>query len=392
MMDIDLELELKPADINDADLLFSWANDMDVRKNSFHQETIEYDNHVRWLAEKLNSETCRILIACLDHKPVGQVRFDIEDGIAWIDYSVDAQFRGKGIATVMMNHAMELADRQITEFAAQVKSENKASMRVFEKCGFERCGSGTFEGAADYMEYRKKSGSDDGRIPMIVICTRKSWNIANAKKFREMYAGRYRVEILTEKDQLTAERLAELQPEYVFIPHWSYIIPESVYGAYTCVVFHMTDLPFGRGGSPLQNLIVRGYSHTKISALHVGEGLDTGDIYLKEDLELSGTADEILRRTSDIIFGKMIPWILRNHPEPVPQQGEPVVFKRRKPEDGRLLPEMDEHKLYDMIRMLDGEGYPPAFVDFGDYTLEFSGADFQADTLTAKVRFVRKSN
>ena len=124
----------------------------------------------------------------------------------------------------------------------------------------------------------------------------------------------------------------------------------------------------------------------------MGKGLDTGDIYLKEDLELSGTADEILRRTSDIIFGKMIPWILRNHPEPVPQQGEPVVFKRRKPEDGRLLPEMDEQKLYDMIRMLDGEGYPPAFVDFGDYTLEFFGADLQEDGLTAKVRFVRKQS
>ena len=392
MMDIDLELELKSADINDADLLFSWANDMDVRRNSFHQETIAYDDHIRWLSGKLSADDCQILIASLNQRSVGQVRFDIEDGIAWIDYSVDAQFRGRGIATVMLNHAMELADRRITEFAAQVKSENKASMRVFEKCGFTRCGEGAFRGTDAYVEFRKKSASGDGRIPTIVICTQKSWNIANAKKFREMYAGRYQVEILTEKEELTAERLDELQPEYVFIPHWSYIIPESVYGAYTCVVFHMTDLPFGRGGSPLQNLIVRGYTHTKISALHVGKGLDTGDIYLKEDLELSGTADEILRRTSDIIFRKMIPWILRNRPEPVPQQGEPVVFKRRKPEDGKLLPEMDERKLYDMIRMLDGEGYPPAFVDFGDYTLEFSGADLQADGLTAKVRFVRKQS
>jgi len=50
----------------------------------------------------------------------------------------------------------------------------------------------------------------------------------------------------------------------------------------------MTDLPFGRGGSPLQNLIVRGFTHTKLSALRVEKGLDTGDIYLKEDLEQYG--------------------------------------------------------------------------------------------------------
>ena len=44
----------------------------------------------------------------------------------------------------------------------------------------------------------------------------------------------------------------------------------------------MTDLPFGRGGSPLQNLIVRGYKSTKLTAIKVQSGIDTGDIYLKK--------------------------------------------------------------------------------------------------------------
>ena len=44
----------------------------------------------------------------------------------------------------------------------------------------------------------------------------------------------------------------------------------------------MTDLPFGRGGSPLQNLIVRGFEETMTSAIKVTKGIDTGDIYLKE--------------------------------------------------------------------------------------------------------------
>ncbi len=73
----------------------------------------------------------------------------------------------------------------------------------------------------------------------------------------------------------------------------------------------MTDLPFGRGGSPLQNLIVRGHKQTKISAIKVVEAMDAGDVYLKEELDLYGTADEIFMRASKIVFKKMIPQILK---------------------------------------------------------------------------------
>ena len=71
----------------------------------------------------------------------------------------------------------------------------------------------------------------------------------------------------------------------------------------------MTDLPYGRGGSPLQNLIVRGHSETKISALKVEKKLDTGDIYLKKNLSLEGSAQKIFQRanTSIIDMIKEIP-------------------------------------------------------------------------------------
>ena len=46
----------------------------------------------------------------------------------------------------------------------------------------------------------------------------------------------------------------------------------------------MTDLPYGRGGSPLQNLIARGFLETKISAILVEKQLDAGPVYLKMEL------------------------------------------------------------------------------------------------------------
>ena len=130
-----------------------------------------------------------------------------------------------------------------------------------------------------------------------------------------------------------------------------------------------------------------GIKETKLSAIRVEAGLDTGDVYLKEDLNLSGTADQILRRASGIIFSKMIPALLEKNPVPVPQSGEVVSFQRRKPEDGRLLPDMSPETIYDYIRMLDGEGYPPAFLEMGDYRLTFTEAELADGKVIAKVTF-----
>ena len=386
-------INFRKAVLDDAELLFSWANDIDVRRNAFQQHEILWDEHMEWFQRKLKDEDCHIYIAYknmtsvssvpgVSEKPIGQIRLDIEDDEAEIDYSVCAEMRGFGYGTQMVAGIQSIADERIRKFTAKVKTGNPASARVFEKCGFVKTADGD-----GYIQLEKHRDIQAEKRQSVVICTHKSWNVENAERLKEKYDGVYDISVITEKEQLNTDRLEELQPKYVFFPHWSYIIPANIFGSYSCVVFHMTDLPFGRGGSPLQNLIVRGFTETKLSAIRVDEGLDTGDIYLKEDLELSGSADEILRRASDIIFSKMIPYILENAPIPVPQIGEAVTFKRRKPEDGKLLPEMDVETIYNYIRMLDGEGYPPAFLEMGDYVLKFTGAELKEGKVTAKVTF-----
>jgi len=116
----------------------------------------------------------------------------------------------------------------------------------------------------------------------IVIVTIKEWNIKNFHKLKNKFKNRYEFYLITKKEDLIWELILELNPRYIFFPHWSWIIPANIYENYECIVFHMTDLPFGRGGSPLQNLIVRGIYDTKLSALRVTKELDAGDIYLKE--------------------------------------------------------------------------------------------------------------
>ena len=107
-----------------------------------------------------------------------------------------------------------------------------------------------------------------------VILSQKTWNNQLVEKLQTKFPEDSFMQIAAKED-FTAEKLQDIKPDKILIPHWSYIIPESIFANYECIVFHMTDLPFGRGGSPLQNLIVRGIKQTKISALRVEKGLDT---------------------------------------------------------------------------------------------------------------------
>ena len=221
-----------------------------------------------------------------------------------------------------------------------------------------------------------------------VIATIKSWNIENYNNLKKAYPD-IEFMLINTKEELTVSKLELYKPKYIFFPHWSWIIPEEIYNNYDCVVFHSTDLPFGRGGSPLQNLIVRGIYNTKISAIKVCSGVDTGPVYMKEPIDISeGSADDIFKRISDIVFMKMIPKFLMNDLVPKQQVVEVVSFRRRTPEQSEIPEGLSQRQLYDYIRMLDGEGYPMAFKKYDKGKVFFSKAIFKNGIVTAKAQFV----
>jgi methionyl-tRNA formyltransferase len=223
-----------------------------------------------------------------------------------------------------------------------------------------------------------------------IVLSEKSWHKDLFNDLKQSFNNNEWL-LIDAKSDFNLENLDKFRPTKIFIPHWSYIIANEIYENYECIVFHMTDLPFGRGGSPLQNLIERGFTKTKISAIKVEKGLDTGDVYLKEELSLNGTAREIFQRSVSIVE-QMIRKIIIEDIKPVPQTGEITEFKRRKPDDGNLAILSDLEKVYDFIRMLDCEGYPHAFIETSEFKIEFTNANFQSNKkiIDANVRIFKK--
>ena len=148
-------LTLREATLDDSGTLLNWANDPEVRENSFNTEEIAYDNHCSWFSEKLSSSDCVIFICEKDQTPVGQIRVDIESNTGQISFSIGVEFRGQGMGTQMLLSLPEaLRNAGLTPeiLTGKVKPQNKASCRAFEKAGY----TGTVK--KEYIQYAKPLG------------------------------------------------------------------------------------------------------------------------------------------------------------------------------------------------------------------------------------------
>ena len=221
-----------------------------------------------------------------------------------------------------------------------------------------------------------------------MFASNRAWNIEAFQKVRPELPGLWAV-INHSKDLINMAKM--LKPRYTFFPHWSDIVPSNVLSQTECVCFHMTDLPFGRGGSPLQNLISRGHTETVISAIQMVPEIDAGPVYMKRALSLQGTAHEIYINAAEIVMD-MISEIVTTEPKPTPQTRPPTLFKRRTPSQSVMPESTEAEALYDHIRMLDAPDYPHGFLDHGPWRLYFTNAHLEGRGLQAKVRFQLRGN
>ncbi len=220
-----------------------------------------------------------------------------------------------------------------------------------------------------------------------IVASSKSWHKSGFDNLRRLEEGRW-IWVSSPGELLRSAR-EEAGVRYIFFLHWSWHVPAELWTRSECVCFHMTDVPYGRGGSPLQNLIATGQKNTKLTALRMVEEMDAGPVYAKRDMSLDGRAEEIYLRAGELSF-EIVRWMIRNEPSAEPQQGEVVNFKRRKPEQSVLPDAGSLRSVYDHVRMLDAPTYPLAFVEHGDFRLEFTNAEFLEDEVVAKVVIRKK--
>jgi UDP-2,4-diacetamido-2,4,6-trideoxy-beta-L-altropyranose hydrolase len=133
-------LSVREAKTSDASLYFYWKNDTESLKQSFNKNTIEWHEHQEWFDNKLKDPDTIMLLIESSVSPIGQVRFDRKSFHYTIDYSLAKQFRGFGLAKVVLLKAVSYLSQKSGAFTliGEVKENNVQSKKVFERLGFTK--------------------------------------------------------------------------------------------------------------------------------------------------------------------------------------------------------------------------------------------------------------
>ena len=156
--DITAELTLRPASMDDVDILYEWRNDPEVRKWSFNTDEILYETHVQWLKSVLLRDDVEIYIMMENEIPVGQIRVTFCQDDVEIGYSIDKGCRGRNwgqkMITLMENKLRNdpRARRGGIYFVAYVKKRNEISKRIFERLNYQK------EEQQRWIRYSKEIG------------------------------------------------------------------------------------------------------------------------------------------------------------------------------------------------------------------------------------------
>ena len=134
-------LSFRIANLSDIKLYFDWANDNNVREQSYNSNQIDFKNHKEWFESKLEDCSCIMLVFENEDKlNIGQIRIQkVKNNEALIGISIASEHRGKGYAKEMIYRASDyfLDINPMFVINAYIKEHNLGSKFAFEKSGYE---------------------------------------------------------------------------------------------------------------------------------------------------------------------------------------------------------------------------------------------------------------
>ena len=134
------------------------------------------------------------------------------------------------------------------------------------------------------------------------------------------------------------------------------------------LILHESNLPKGRGMSPISWQILRGKKNITFSLIEASEKIDAGKIYFQKKVKFDGTElfNEIkkLQLVNNI---KLIQKFLSNklrinkHIKPKIQKGRATYYRLRKPSDSEIKINKSIKSQINLLRICDFQNYPAFF-------------------------------
>jgi RimJ/RimL family protein N-acetyltransferase len=140
---------VRRATAEDALDVLAWRNDAITRAMSRNADVIDEATHLAWFGQALEDPARILLIGEEGGAKAGMVRFDL-GAESEVSININPAFRGRGVGAELLVLAMSSVDGLVL---AEIKPENVASQRLFERAGFVR--SGERDGMLRYLRSGK---------------------------------------------------------------------------------------------------------------------------------------------------------------------------------------------------------------------------------------------
>lgn len=161
------------------------------------------------------------------------------------------------------------------------------------------------------------------------------------------------------------EILNKIQPDIIAVVAYGKILPKEILSIpkYGCINVHGSILPKYRGAAPIQWAIINGEKKTGITTMFMNEGMDTGDMLLKEEVEIleSDNCDTMFEKMSDVggrLLVKTLDDVVSGSAKPIKQPLEGTMA----PQITRNMTKLDFNKTaVELVNFVRGVG------SFGTY-------------------------
>ena len=196
----------------------------------------------------------------------------------------------------------------------------------------------------------------------ILVDNSDSWIIPYVKKLKQIIIKEFNYKTIIINDHHDVRKgdvLCLLSCEKIF--------KKLDLNSYNLVV-HESNLPEGKGWSPLTWQVLEGKREIPITLFEAADIIDSGKIYLQDTIKLSG--NELFDELKDLQGQKTINLItnfLKNMQiiRAREQIGKPTFYNRRGPEDSRLDINKTISQQFNLLRVCDNKQYPAFFIKNG---------------------------
>lgn len=210
-------------------------------------------------------------------------------------------------------------------------------------------------------------------MKIAVLTSPSQWFIPYAKKLVD--------EI---KDATLFYNHKEMNDQYdiTFILSYHNIISKEYLTSKHNIVIHASKLPEGKGWAPMFWQILDDKNIIPFSMFEASTGVDNGDIYMLDELRLTGLElnDELRKKQATFII-KMCKKFINNYKEysnPKSQTGIESFYKKRSTKDSELDISKSIDSQFNLLRIVDNENYPAFFYKNGKkYILKIEEGNYE---------------